>query len=109
MATPMPARRYSSCEPVSAADTLNLRCNSATTGRITERFCLSERTSPSSTSNSSQPIHIVGSVAGCGRGRRDLCGPESQQHVGGLRRQLPPTLVRREFHREGELGPTGIG
>src|SRR6201998_226812 len=57
-ATPTSARRYSSCDPVSAADTLNLRCNSATTGRITERFCLSDRTSPSSTSNSSQPIHI---------------------------------------------------
>jgi hypothetical protein len=55
----MPARRYRSREPVSAADTLNLRCNSATTGRITDRFCLSDRTSPSNTSNSSQSIHIA--------------------------------------------------
>ena len=44
--------------PSRTADTLNLRCSSATTGRITERFSLSDRTSPSNTSNSSQPIHI---------------------------------------------------
>src|ERR1700677_4266769 len=57
-ATPMPARRYRSWEPVSAADTLNLRCSSATTGRITDRFFLSDCTSPSNLSDSGEPIHI---------------------------------------------------
>ena len=56
------------------------RCSSAITGRTADRFCLSDRTSPSSRSNSSQPIHMVtasGSAqAGevcrrwCRRGRR---------------------------------------
>ena len=75
--TPMPARRYRSCEPVSAADTLNLRRSSATTGRITDRFCLSDRTSPSNTSNSSQPIHISGAAVrpGAGAGGGAGAGP----------------------------------
>ncbi len=38
-------------------------------GRVTDRFCLSERTSPSSTSNSSQPIHIGSSA------RESVMGP----------------------------------
>src|SRR5260370_138626 len=54
----MPALRYRSCEPVSAAEALNLRRSSATTGRITDGFCLSDRTAPSNTSNSIQAIHI---------------------------------------------------
>ena len=82
-ATPMPARRYRSCEPVSAADTLNLRCNSATTGRITDRFCLSDRTSPSSTSNSSQPIHI--SAAEVPRSRRARRSGASRWRLGAGR------------------------
>src|SRR5271156_2982142 len=76
----MPARRYRSCEPVSAADTPNLRCSSATTGRITDRFCLSDRTSPSSTSNSSQPIHIPAAQPG---GVEDGGGVEAGAGVEG--------------------------
>lgn len=56
-ATPTPARRCRSSQPVSAAETANRRCNSATIGRTTDRFSFSERTSPSRMSNSSQPIH----------------------------------------------------
>ncbi len=83
--------------PVSAADTANRRCSSAITGRMTDRFSLSECTSPSSRSNSSQPIHIAGLAR---RRRRRGCAvsarsPSCEQLVGGLPGQLPGAVGSR--------------
>ena len=105
------ARRCRSSEPVSAADTANRRCSSAMTGRMTERFCFSERTSPSRTSNSSQPIHIVASggaeAAAAVAGSR--CSSRVRRStVGGLRVQLP-SVGEGELHRESELAGLRVG
>src|SRR5262245_40146253 len=100
-ASPIPARRCSCWDPVSAAETANLRCSSAITGRTAERFCFSECTSPSSRSNSSQPIHIPPPS------RRRCCGgglrfTEIEEEIGGLAGQLPLVVNGGELHRKGE-------
>src|SRR5215468_4182477 len=57
-ATPISARRCSGMLPVSATDTPGWRrCTSAMIDRTTERFCFSDRTSPSSTSRVSVPTY----------------------------------------------------
>ena len=104
-ATPTPARRCRSMRTGLGGRHANLRCSSATTGRTTDRFCLSECTSPSSTSNSSQPIHIAIVLrGGCGsRRRRDwrrVAAAPAQQLVGGAARQLPAVVGEDELHRE---------
>src|SRR6202158_5831876 len=74
---------------------------------MAERFCLSERTSPSSKSNSSQPIHMSamsGGRWGGGLGRTQL-----QQQIRGLPRPLPGVTGRVEFHREGEAARVWVG
>src|SRR5699024_1156202 len=51
------ARRCNCWYPVSETETSNRLRNSAINGRTTDRFCFSERTSPSSRSNSSAPTY----------------------------------------------------
>src|SRR5690606_41014842 len=57
-ATPISALRYSSVPPVSATATAGKRFRtSAMTGRRTDRFCFSDRTSPSSRSSVRAPTY----------------------------------------------------
>ena len=71
-ATATPARRCRSWWETSATLTAYARFSSAISGRTTDRFCLSEKTSPSSRSNSSTPTHadMPATVGDEHRGRR---------------------------------------
>ena len=91
---------------------VNVRCNSATIGRTTERFCLSECTSPSSRSNSSQPIHMLTAVSGStsgvsvgwgggtGGGWADLASPNTSSMSAVCRVSCQAPWSRAELHRE---------
>src|SRR5260370_13183715 len=79
-ATPISARRCRSRCPVSATEAPGKRrLTSATSGRTADRFCFSERTSPSSTSRVRAPTYTVFPRSPPGR------------------LEAPPTLVARRF------------
>ncbi len=88
-ATPMPARRCRSVRSGLGGRHAELALQLGDHGRTTERFCFSECTSPSSRSNSSQPIHIAVSRPGGGEARGRVA--EASSRFGGSPGQLPAT------------------